>query len=30
MSADAQTAIFLGDKVLAQAATSDLTKVEGK
>lgn len=30
MSADQQTAIFLKDKVLAQAMTSDLTKVEGK
>jgi hypothetical protein len=30
MSADAMTAVFLGDKILAQAMTSDLTKVEGK
>jgi hypothetical protein len=30
MSADQQTAIFLGDKVLAKAMTSDLEKVEGK
>ena len=30
MSADAQTAVFLDDKVIAQAMTSDLTKVEGK
>ncbi|KAK1922971.1 hypothetical protein DB88DRAFT_493352 [Papiliotrema laurentii] len=29
MSADNQTAVFLGDKVLAQAMTSDLEKVEG-
>ncbi|KAK4688640.1 hypothetical protein P7C73_g1492, partial [Tremellales sp. Uapishka_1] len=29
MSADAQTAIFLGDTLLAKAMTSDLTKVEG-
>jgi len=28
--ADQQTAIFLGDKVLAKAMTSDLEKVEGK
>lgn len=30
MSADNQTAVFLGEKVLAKAMTSDLTKVEGK
>jgi hypothetical protein len=30
MSADQQTAILMGDKVLAQAMTSDLEKVEGK
>jgi hypothetical protein len=30
MSADNQTAVFLGDKILAQAMTSDLEKVEGK
>ena len=30
MSADQQTAILLGDKVLAKAMTSDLEKVEGK
>ncbi|OCF43646.1 hypothetical protein I317_02538 [Kwoniella heveanensis CBS 569] len=29
MSADQQTAIFLGDKVLAKAMTSDLEFVEG-
>ena len=29
MSADAQTAVLLGDKVLAQAMSSDLEKVEG-
>ncbi|WWD20583.1 hypothetical protein CI109_105059 [Kwoniella shandongensis] len=29
MSADQQTAVFLGDKVLAKAMTSDLNKVEG-
>jgi hypothetical protein len=30
MSADAQTAVFLDDKMLAKAMTSDLEKVEGK
>lgn len=30
MSADAQTAVFFNNKILAQAMTSDLTKVEGK
>ncbi|WWC72447.1 uncharacterized protein I206_106409 [Kwoniella pini CBS 10737] len=29
MSADQQTAIFLKDKILAKAMTSDLTNVEG-
>lgn len=28
--ADSQTAIFLGDQILARASTSDLEKVEGK
>ncbi|ODO10461.1 hypothetical protein I350_01056 [Cryptococcus amylolentus CBS 6273] len=30
MSADQQLAVFLGDKILAQAHVSDLTHVEGK
>ena len=30
MPADQQTAVFLGDKELAKAMTSDLEKVEGK